>query len=417
MKTIIEENFSDQQYLTRALEIHDIIADEVQADPNKFYSYSNFTSNLYTQISGGGPQGSAIGIVQLMDARVNYLNNLTEFKNLAPTISDVAHSPEKVTQNTEIIFTTTVSDETEVYLAHRSKNYGIFEKVLMFDDGKHNDGMANDGVFGITIKAGSTDMQYYIYAENSDAVSFSPVRAEYEFYNIKITGNLVINEFMADNESYISDQDGDYDDWIELYNNSDEAINLNGYFLSDKGEEPYQWEFPDVTIEAGGYLVIWADSDEEQAGLHANFKLSASGETILLTNQDKELIDQVTFLQQSADKSTGRFPNGTGDFAIMEATPGAKNIDGTTSVKEILNDEKSSINIYPNPAKDNFEISSLEIINSISIYDAVGIKFLEKSINSSKASINISSLSNGMYIVIIEYQNGTSISKKLNIVR
>lgn len=418
MKTIIEENFSNSLYETRALEIQAIISSEVQADPNKFYSYANFTSNLYSQISGGGPNGSSIGIVQLMDARVNYLNSLTEFKNVAPTISEVSHYPVKVTQNSDIIFTTTVSDETEVYLAHRSKNHGIFEKVLMFDDGQHNDGLADDGVFGITINAGSTDMQYYIYAENADAVSFSPVRAEYEFYDIKITGSLVINEFMADNKTYISDQDGDFDDWIELYNNSDAAINLNGYYLSDKGDDPYQWVFPDITIEAGGYLVVWADNDIEQVGLHANFKLSTSGETILLTNKDKELIDQVTFLQQTTDKSTGRFPNGTGDFMIMDATFEAKNIDGTTSVKkEIQYDENGNINIFPNPANESFEISSLVNINKVTIYDAVGIIFIEQTINNNKASINTSSLSNGMYIVIVENQNGSSISKKLNIVR
>ena len=416
MKTIIEENFSNKQYEARALEIQDIIKEEVQADPNKFYTYANFTSNIYNQIGGGGPGGSAIGIVQLMEARSNYILNLNEFKAEAPSISEVSHSPEKVSQNSDIMFTATVSNESEVYLAYRTKNNGIFEKILMFDDGQHNDGLADDGVYGISIKAASTDIQYYIYAENTDAVSFSPVRAEYEFYNIKITGNLVINEFMADNDSFITDQDGDYDDWIELYNNSDQAINLSAYFLSDKGDDPYQWTFPNVTIEAGGYLIIWADNDEEQDGLHANFKLSASGETILLTNSDKELVDQVTFLQQSVDKSTGRIPNGTGDFVDMEPTFESMNINSTTSVRSQI--ENSIVaNIYPNPAKDEFVISSEQTIQKVIIYDALGINLFEKIINNNKAVINTTNFNNGMYIVKIETQDGNSISSKLNIVR
>ncbi len=170
-------------------------------------------------------------------------------------------------------------------------------------------------VFPLTV--GSTDMQYYIYAENSDAVAFSPARAEYEFYTVMSSaGDLVINEFMADNEAAVADQDGDYDDWIELYNNGTEDLNLDGYYLSDDASDPSQWIFPDTTITASGYLIVWADDDGDQEGLHANFKLSKSGETIVLSDNNLNLLDQVSFLQQKTDTTTGRFENGTGDFVF-----------------------------------------------------------------------------------------------------
>ena len=87
----------------------------------------------------------------------------------------------------------------------------------MYDDGNHGDGIAGDGIFGVTINVDARDVQYYIYAENSNAGIFSPERAEHEFHQLAVVGGLVINEIMAANFSSIADQNGEYDDWVELY--------------------------------------------------------------------------------------------------------------------------------------------------------------------------------------------------------
>lgn len=373
MKTILEENFENSLYETRALEIQDVIEADVQADPNKFYSYSNFISNIYYSV-GGGPQG-VIGIVQLMDSRTNYISSLSDFQVEGPGISNVAHTPEQVSSNSEVWFTAEVENVDDVYLAYRYNSYGNFTKITMFDDGNHEDGQAGDGIYGVSVTVGSTDMQYYIYAENSDAVSFSPVRAEYEFYEISINGDLVINEFMADNETIVADQDGDYDDWIELYNNGTENLNLDGYYLSDDASDPSQWIFPDTTITAGGYLIVWADDDGDQEGLHANFKLSKSGETIVLSDNNLNLLDQVSFLQQKTDTTTGRFENGTGDFIEMLPTFGVENTNLITSVADFF-EESTGFSLQqnrPNPFTTNTTIDftieqteevSLRIMNS-----------------------------------------------------
>lgn len=325
MKTIIDEFFANGLYETRALEIQDIIDADVQADANKFYSYSNFISNLYNSV-GGGPQ-SVNGIVELMDARTSYIQGLTEFEYSAPEITNVAHSPEQVAAYSEVWFTAEVENESTVYLAFRSNGYDKFTKITMFDDGNHEDGQAGDGIYGVSLIVGSMDISYYIYSENDNAVAFSPVRAEYEFYSISITGELVVNEFMADNETAVADQDGEYDDWIELYNNGSEDIDLEDYYLSDDAADPYQWAFPDTSISAGGYLIVWADNDEDQEGLHANFKLSASGETIVFSDNTLALLDEVTYLQQKPDTTTGRYENGTGDFYLMLPSFGTENND------------------------------------------------------------------------------------------
>ena len=327
MKTIMEENFSNGLYVTRALEIQDIIDADVQADGNKFYTYSDFINNIYSTVGGGGwpPSPGVIGITQLMSARISYLSGLSDFTATAPQISNISYIPQQVSPNTTVWFNAQVSSATQVYLGYRHSITEKFVKTQMFDDGNHQDGSAGDGVYGVSILSGHTDMQYYIYADNGSAASFSPVRAEYEFYSITITSDLVINEFMADNETTVIDPAGEYDDWIELFNNGESAINLNGYFMTDDAGDLNQWNFPDTTIASGAYLVVWADNDEDQEGLHSNFKLSASGESIILCDPSLDIIDEVVFGEQKIDTTTGRFPNGTGDFMELSPTFGAYN--------------------------------------------------------------------------------------------
>ena len=143
--------------------------------------------------------------------------------------------------------------------------------------------------------------------------------------------SVVINELMADNDTIFADPQGDYDDWVELHNRTDTAILLTGMYLTDKVEEPRKWEFPQNTeIPANGYLIVWLDDDEDASeGLHANFKLSKSGEAAILVDTDahgNEVLDSVAFGEQETDTAYGRLPDGTGDFQVVQATPGASNM-------------------------------------------------------------------------------------------
>ncbi len=339
MKTMIDENFSNGWYQTRALEIQGIIDSHVQADPNKFYTYTDFLNNIDN--SAGSGRDAIVGITELMDSRVSYLNSQSEFQAASPVISNII-PPSEAFSNSTVWFSVDADNATLVQLGYRQG--GAFEKIRMADDGAHNDGSANDGVYGVSIDIGAGDIAYYIYAENNDAAAFSPERAEYEYYTVSVTnsvGDLVINEFMADNDTTATDQDGEYEDWIELYNNSGNDIALLGYYLTDDSADITQWTFPNVSVSAGGYLIVWADNDEDQDGLHTNFKLSASGETILLAAPDQTAIDEVAFGEQTTDVSMARFPNGTGDFAEMSPTFSAingvsANIDGDVDGNSVV---------------------------------------------------------------------------------
>ena len=94
-------------------------------------------------------------------------------------------------------------------------------------------------------------------------------------------GEIVISEFLADNSSGIKDEDGDRNDWIELYNNGDEAVSLEGWWLTDKASSLTQWRFPAITIQPNQFLLVWASGkNRTRAGypLHTNFSLSKGGE-------------------------------------------------------------------------------------------------------------------------------------------
>ena len=374
MKTIIAENFTNGLYETRALEIQSIIDPYVQADPNKFYTHNDFLSNIYNSVGGG--QQTIVGITQLMEARVNYLNNHPLFQFTSPVIANITHTPGTISTNSEVWLNAEVSSATIVKLVFRFLQTNKFEKIEMYDDGNHNDGVAGDGVYGVLISVGLTDVQYYIYAENNDAVKFSPERAEYEFYTIRVTGDLVINEFIADNETVVPDPEGEYDDWIEFYNNSSNTISLNGYYLSDESSDLTKWAFPDTSIAAGEYLIVWADDDEGEPGLHANFKLSKSGEEIVLVAPDTTIVDEVVFGPQPTDLSIGRYPNGTGSFVLMNPSFAAENTPEITMIGEGSTFAKDfGLMNYPNPfnpiTKIKYTIPSAETQNFVSVQLAV----------------------------------------------
>jgi hypothetical protein len=146
---------------------------------------------------------------------------------------------------------------------------------------------------------------------------------------------LVINEFMASNSNSEADPQGQDSDWIELYNYGSNTINIGGIYLTDELSVPTKWQFPSPTvIQAGGYLVIWADEDTDDTGLHANFKLDAGGEEIGLFDSDGiTLIDSITFLAQTTDISYGRYPDGSDTWRFFGIpTPGQANEDGFSGI-------------------------------------------------------------------------------------
>jgi hypothetical protein len=142
-----------------------------------------------------------------------------------------------------------------------------------------------------------------------------------------------INEFLASNQYFLPDPDGqdEYDDWIEIYNAGDKAVDIGGLYITDNRSNRTRYRIPTThpektTILPRGYLILWADSQLDQGALHVDFKLSSDGEDIGIYDEQGRVIDETTYPAQVPDVSTGRSlrdPNVWISFSVP--TPGKVN--------------------------------------------------------------------------------------------
>jgi hypothetical protein len=236
--------------------------------------------------------------------------------------------------NDDIAFTLDISDAT---------NVSKIQLIYAIDAGANQsiDMTSSDNInYAATIPALTSDGELYYYfvlTDNGGSEVLLPDDALTDPYDITITSgevpNLVINEIMASNKTNLPDPDGladEYDDWIEIYNAGTEAVDMGRFYFSD-AENPFDDRIPGdapnkTTIQPGGYLLFWADSDTEQGPNHLKFKLSADGEILSLYYKDGRLIDSHSFGIQSADISEGRSPDGNNNWIKFNTpTPGTSN--------------------------------------------------------------------------------------------
>jgi len=139
--------------------------------------------------------------------------------------------------------------------------------------------------------------------------------------------NLQINEFMASNDTAYPDENGEFDDWIEIYNPGTTPVDIGGWYITDDLAVPDEWQIPatqpdSTTVPARGFLLLWADKEPEQGVRHVNIKLSGGGEQIGLYNASMEVVDTLTYLDQTTDTSKGRLPDGSNTWEFFpNSTP------------------------------------------------------------------------------------------------
>ena len=156
--------------------------------------------------------------------------------------------------------------------------------------------------------------------------------------NYKKGGKLYINEILASNSSF-EDNEGDYSDYIEIYNGYNNEINLNGYHLSDNEYKTDKWTFPEIIIGPKEYLIIYASGkdtcDIKSKVCHTNFKLSSKGETITLSDKADNIISKFSFDEQYKDISYG-YKNGR--YIYFETpTPGEPNESNEYVIPKVKN--------------------------------------------------------------------------------
>ncbi|TVR75840.1 MAG: T9SS C-terminal target domain-containing protein [Chitinophagaceae bacterium] len=147
--------------------------------------------------------------------------------------------------------------------------------------------------------------------------------------SLKVQSQLYINEIMASNHSTISDNTGAFEDWIEIYNNHTFDINLNDYYISDDISNPQlhrlQSDSNELIVPAEGFLLLWASGDTSRGSKHTNFRLTISGDFVILTAPDGiTVIDSILFGHVPTDISYGRYQDSLWRY-FQDPTPLAYN--------------------------------------------------------------------------------------------
>ncbi len=403
VRTMLEQNLQADSITKRVDFYYNQMDPFVMADSKKIYTYAQFQSERNTLKT------------YLNTRRNTYLAN-AEVNRSYPTISNVIYKAtttdfsapaanEVCNVKANIAFSAGIR---QVNLYFSTGFDGYFNKTQMFDDGQHQDGGANDGVFGGAIPAfgRGTYVRFYVEAVANDAagtVAYMPKGAEHDVYIYQVKMNassftaVAVNEIMASNAFTAADPAGEFDDWIELHNKTAAPVNLSGFFLSDDPANRDKWKFPvGTTIPANGYLIVWADEDGSQQGLHANFKLTAGGETVIFSDADTNVINEVNFYQQTTDKGFARRPNGTGAFVIQDPTFQMSNEGvGTGELSAEM------VRMYPNPTSDGvtIELPAQEKV-ALQVLNVLGQPVYQSTV-SDKVFINTSHWLSGTYIVKI----------------
>lgn len=356
-RTIQRESFTPEYWSPRIQAYQDLVRDNLAADTKKLYPMDLFTRNVAENVQSnvGGPAGGLIpGIFSMINNRRTYLASLPEMNDVQPVIGATVQHPASPTNEDTVVVEANVTGAVGSNLWW-SIGRMAFRKVVMSTAG------GGRYIARIPAQAPFTDIRYYIEAVSpSNVYRYNPERAEKEFlgYSVQLATRqspVVINEVMAGNSSTVPDPQGQYDDWIELYNTATQSVDIGGMYLTDDVGWRTRWMIPEGTaIPGGGYLLIWADGDTaDTPGLHANFKLNKDGEGLYLfapLSSGVALVDSITFGRLEGEITWGRYPNGAGPFRVLKPTPGTVNelatgIGNPPPVSPLL----PELSLYPNP--------------------------------------------------------------------
>ncbi len=222
--------------------------------------------------------------------------------------------------------------------------------LLLWMDGETEEGLTHmgntlssaGGSIVLWAPDGETVIDSYSYEDQDNDVSegrSSDGGADWTFFSSPTPGEsnggplmqtLWINEYLASNDFCCTDENGEYDDWAEVYNPGPDPVDMAGLWFSDDASEPATQipeGFPELTVvPPGGFAVLWFDEQPEQGPLHIDSKLSGDGETVAMFHPNGVIMEAVDYGPQVTDQSEGRETDGGESWVFFPMpTPGASN--------------------------------------------------------------------------------------------
>lgn len=344
LNNMLENYFNSDAHRGAIENLRDFISASALADPYRPLDFGYETSDFLdalTSPAGGHVDYSVFGYADTREVTADQQLELTPIAPIItlikPDFSDLPY-----------VWNVTVFTEgPEVASANLTYSINGVEQPDLA-------GTQNENAYSFTIplNGNATTLSYNISLTGENGLSRTAFcESEIIHFNPEFN-SIVINELMPSNETTIADESGGYDDWIELYNASPNPINLTKYYLSDNKSAPLKWKLPDVTMNPGGFLLLWADGNLDEGALHTNFNLSAAGEKVyLFKKQGNQLtvLDKVDMPATPTDYSYGRQSDaGIPWVQFSTSTPNATNDGGVVGLANIAPDKLS---VYPNPTQ------------------------------------------------------------------
>lgn len=343
LSNLVEGGVLRQQYLAHHAAISELVLDPaiLSAEIDALAALIDAEVQLDTRLnlSYTGWQNGVNQLKSYISNRHSFLTSHNLLDVERPQYGLVGHAPLEPAAGAPVSFWAEVdnpNDPVETVTVHYRVR-GAFTALELFDDGQHGDGAAGDGRYanqapGFPFGA---PVEYYFSSQvtNSNGMKFEPQRASFQPHSFVTSwsgssSDVVLNEFVARNNNGPTDEAGQAEDWIELYNRGAAPVDLSGMFMTDDLAAPTKWEIPAGTVlAAGDSLHIWADEDPLDGPFHADFKLSTNGEEVALIDADGEtVLDFIVFGPQEADVATARLHDGEELWVTTpDTTPFASN--------------------------------------------------------------------------------------------
>jgi hypothetical protein len=387
LRQLLEVYFYSDVQQSHLIDIHGLISASALVDPYRSLDFGYSEADFLNALNEAFGEHVWYGLFPFAGARSNAALAQVEQNEIAPIISDYR---ENFSDFPQMLRVNVKTDGPE--WSTMSLNYtldGIEQTALVSSSGE------SEVTFDIVLGDGVNELLYNITVTGSNGLNRSAFCAPRKLLYDATTPRIVINEVMASNATTIADEYGEFDDWIELHNASATAINLTDYYLVDKNASPKYWALPPVTMEAGQFLLVWADGSPEQGSRHSNYSVGADGEGIYLFRQLNDGIHVVDLVQVPAsqvDVSYGRASDASLPWIFFdESTPESSNealgVAGASRADELRP--------FPNPSQSSVRWPGS---STFTLCDLRG-KLLDQGFGN---EIDMSALAKGMYLLKLD---------------
>jgi hypothetical protein len=408
IKQVINEITGSTDFLNTLPALQSQLDSYVATDPYYPLDYGYTVNSFITSFTAGTGAHVPIGLEPFINTRNSVALSQADNTNALPVLKYIKHNSPNTGQNMTVSAYAEDESLAVVQLEYRI-NGTAWQTATMHDDGQNGDAVAADRIFTSVVPGmpGNTIVEFIVKAtDNSQQTTSKPCSPVQYTIPSGNAYNLYINEFMASNSSTITDDHGEYEDWIELYNGGSDPVWLGDKYLTDNPGSPDKWALPDFTMPAGSFLLVWADGQPEQGPLHTNYKLDKDAEEIGLFDNEASgyaLLDGFAYTLQSTDVSMGRITDAAVEWKPFDVpTPGS-----TNSMVGVEEKPLNRLAFWPNPANGgtlNFAENT-----SFSIYDLAGRRI---SAYQNTLQADISFLKPGLYLIVEE--NGSSMKLIVN---